>query len=71
MSPPFGSTEQPLRVGLLPGVTKTDEHAALPGRQVDYGLKRIWRVGHEFAEESQDPSRLANPGCLSVAGFQK
>jgi hypothetical protein len=37
-----------------------DEHAALPWRQVECGLKRIWCFGHELAEESQDRSRISN-----------
>ena len=44
--------KQSLRFGPLTGVTKPDEHAALPLRQVEVGLKRIWRFGHEVAEES-------------------
>src|SRR6516165_10583031 len=45
------SPKQSLRFGPRTGVTETDEHAALPWRQVECGLKRIWRFGHEAAEK--------------------
>src|SRR4029453_6479595 len=44
--------EQSRRFGPLTGVTKPDEHTSLPCRQVECGLKRIWRFGHEAAEQS-------------------
>ena len=59
--------KQSLRFGRITRVTETDEYAAIPWSQVECGLKRIWRFGHEIAEESQDRSRLSNR-VVDVAG---